>query len=289
MKNVLITGGAGSMGKELSISLAKNGYKVYAFDIPNANFSDLDEYGVIGVKGDITNPESVYEAVSGKDIIVHLAALLPPVSERSLEKTFAVNVHGTKNLVDAIVANGKKARLIFSSTVASYGDTTKLEPPIRATTPQNPNTNYSKSKVEAEKYILEAKISYTILRVSGVVLAALMDPPGWPFVAEQRVEFIYRGDVVSALISAVEKEKSTNKILIIAGGSTWQMRGYEFVAKFLEVLDIPIEDAEYPENTIYSDWYDTEESQRILNYQNTPFPKFLELLNNAVEEAIGGY
>lgn len=288
MKNILITGGAGSMGKELSILLAKNGYKVYAFDIPNANFSDLDEYGVIGIKGDITNTQSVYEAVTGKDIVVHLAALLPPVSERSLEKTFAVNVHGTKNIVDAIVANGKKTRLVFSSTVASYGDTTKLEPPICATTPQNPNTNYSKSKVEAEKYILQADIPYTILRVSGVVLAALMDPPEWPFVSEQRVEFVYRGDVVSALISAVEKEESTNKILIVSGGSTWQMMGHEFVAKFLEVLDVPIEDAEYPENSIYSDWYDTAESQRILNYQNTPFPKFLELLNNAVEEAIGG-
>ncbi|MDF2839475.1 MAG: WcaG [Clostridia bacterium] len=289
MKNVLITGGAGSMGKELSISLAQKGYKVYAFDIPNADFSVLDEYGITGIKGDITNPESVYAAVSGKDIIIHLAALLPPVSERSLDKTFAVNVQGTKNLVDAIVANDRKARLIFSSTVASYGDTTKSEPPLRATTPQNPNTNYSKSKVEAEKYIIETGVPYTILRVSGVVLAALMDPPGWPFTSEQRVEFVYRGDVVNALISAVEKEESTNKVLIIAGGSTWQMKGYEFVAKFLEVLDVPIEDAEYPENSIYSDWYDTEESQKILDYQRTPFPKFLELLNKAVEEAIGGY
>ncbi|MGD9568809.1 MAG: NAD-dependent epimerase/dehydratase family protein [Sedimentibacter sp.] len=288
MKKVLITGGAGSMGKELSILLAQKGYEIYAFDIPNADYSGFDDFGITGIKGDITDFNSVKEAISDKDIIVHLAALLPPVSERSWDKTFAVNVKGTRNLVDAIVANGNKTRLIFSSTVASYGDTTKLEPPIRTSTPQNPNSNYSKSKVEAEKYIFDSNISYTILRVSGVVLAALMDPPAWPFISEQRVEFVYRGDVVTALISAVEREESANKVMIIAGGKTWQMRGYEFVERFLEVLDIPVEDAEYPDSSTYSDWYDTEESQRILDYQKTDFPKFLEIFQNAVEDAING-
>lgn len=289
MKKVLITGGAGSMGKELSILLSQKSYEVYAFDIPNADYSGFDEYGIIGIKGDITDFNSVLEAVSNKDIVIHLAALLPPVSERSWEKTAAVNVNGTKNLVDAIIKSGSKTRLIFSSTVASYGDTTKSEPPIKSTTPQNPNSNYSRSKVEAEKYILNSNIPYTILRVSGVVLAALMDPPSWPFISDQRVEFIYRGDVVTALISAAEKEESTNKILILAGGSTWQMKGHEFVEKFLEVLDIPAEDAEYPDNSTYSDWYDTEESQRILNYQKTDFPKFLEILQKAVNDAINGF
>jgi nucleoside-diphosphate-sugar epimerase len=289
LKKVLITGGAGSMGKELSIALAQKGYEVYAFDIPNADYSGFDELGITGIKGDITDLNSVTQAVTGKDMVVHLAALLPPVSERSWDKTYAVNVNGTKNLVDAIIATGSKTRLIFSSTVATYGDTTGKEPPIRTSTPQNPNSNYSKSKVEAEKYVLESNIPYTILRVSGVVLAALMDPPNWPFISEQRVEFVYRGDVVTALISSVDKEESTNKILIIAGGSTWQMKGYEFVAKFLEVLDIDVEDAEYPDKSTYSDWYDTEESQKILDFQKTDFPKFLQLLQKAVDDAINGF
>lgn len=288
MKKLLITGGAGSMGRELSIALSNKGYKVYAYDIPVANFTGLDQYGITGIKGDITDPDSIGEAIRGMDMVVHLAALLPPVSERSWDVTHTVNVLGTKNLVDAIAAQGRKTRLIFSSTVASYGDTTKLEPPITTETPQNPNSNYSRSKVEAEQHILKSGIPYTILRVSGVVLAALMDPPSWPFIANQRVEFVYRGDVVSALIAAVEKEESTNRILIIAGGLTWQMQGDQFVKEFLEVLDIPFEDAEYAEKPVYSDWYDTTESQRILGYQNTSFPQFLGLLREAVDVAING-
>lgn len=287
MKSLMITGGAGSVGKELAILMAQKGYQVTAFDIPQANYSGLDTYGIKAIKGDITDPASVREAVGNVDIILHLAALLPPVSERSREKTFAVNVQGTKNLVDAVVANGGRTRLIFSSTVATYGDSTQEVPPIGPLTTQRPNTLYSESKVEAEKYMLQANIPYTILRVSGVVLAALMDPPGWPFTANQRVEFVYRGDVVRALAGAVENEESTNKILIVAGGKSWQMLGHEFAAKFLEVLDYPVEDAEYSEKPIYSDWYDTEEAQRILNYQQTSFPQFIELLQQAVNEAIG--
>jgi nucleoside-diphosphate-sugar epimerase len=288
LKKLLITGGAGSMGKELSIALSKKGFKVYAYDIPNANYDGLDEYGIEGIKGDITDPSSIGEAVKGMDMVVHLAALLPPVSEMNRDKTFAVNVKGTSNLVDAIKADGSKARLIFSSTVASYGDSTMDEPPVRPTTIQKPNTFYSESKVAAEKYVFDSGITYTILRVAGVVLAALMDPPSWPFVADQRVEFVYRGDVVSALIGAVENEESANKVLIVSGGKTWQMIGSEFVEKFLAVLDVPAEDAEYPEKPIYGDWYDTEESQRLLSFQNTPFPKFIELLQKAVDDAING-
>jgi len=286
MERLLITGGAGSIGRELALSFVTRGYSVVAFDIPVADFSELEKNGIQAIRGDITDPESVSAALKDVDIVVHLAAMLPPASEGNREKTFAVNSLGTKNLVDAIAANGGRTRLIFSSTVASYGDTTAEVPPVTSTTPQRPNSIYSESKVEAEGYVLAAGIPYTILRVSGVMLAALMDPPAWPFVAEQRVEFVYRADVVGALAAAVENSEATNKILIIAGGKSWQMFGKEFAARFLKVLDYPIEDVEYPEAPVYSDWYDTEEAQRILNYQGTSFERYLEVLEEAIEEAL---
>ena len=284
---LLITGGAGSIGKELAISLARKGYQVKAFDIAQADFSGLNNHGVEVMKGDITDRNSVKKAVKGCDLVLHLAALLPPVSEIYRERTFAVNVDGTAHIVDAIVDDGARARMILTSTVATYGDTTADEPPIRANHPQRPNTIYSETKVEAEKYVIDAKIPHIILRVSAVVMPALMEPPKWPFLPEQRVEFINRADVVAALLASVEKEEAAGKILNIAGGRSWQMLGKEFVAELYSILDIPAEDAEYPERPVYCDWYDTDESQAILNYQRTPFPRFLELLNQAVEEAIG--
>jgi hypothetical protein len=50
-----------------------------------------------------------------------------------------------------------------------------------------------------------------------------------------------------------------------------------------------VEDAEYPDKSTYSDWYDTEESQKILDFQKTDFPKFLQLLQKAVDDAINGF
>jgi nucleoside-diphosphate-sugar epimerase len=285
LKNILITGGAGSVGKELAVAFAQSGYNVSIFDIPVANFTGLEQFKI--VKGDISNSKTVQEAVNNTDIVLHLAALLPPVSEADRTKTFMVNTEGTVNLVDAVKADGNKARMIFTSTVATYGDSTATNPPLRVDHPQQPNTLYSESKVKAERYILNSGIPYTILRVSGVVLPVLADPPEWPFTADQRVEFINRADVVTALFASVVQEQATNKILNLAGGKSWQMLGQQFVEQYFSILDIPPEDAIYSERPIYGDWYDTTESQHLLDYQRTSFQNFLELLDKAVLEALG--
>ncbi len=288
MKRILVTGGAGGVGRELSVSLAAKGYKVRVFDLPVVDFSALEgRANVEIVKGDITDPGTVRAAVEGVDLVHHVAALLPPASERNRDKTLAVNATGTANLVKAIQALGGKTRLIFTSTVATYGDTTAAEPPIRVDHPQRPNTVYSESKVLAERSILAAGIPFTILRVSAIAVPALMDPPEWPFLPSQRMEFVNRADVVTALLAAVDREQAANKIFNIAGGKTWQMLGHEYVERTFKILDIPMEDAVYPEKPVYSDWYDTAEGQAILNYQQTPFPRFIELLEQAVAEALG--
>ncbi|HEX2922526.1 MAG TPA: NAD(P)-dependent oxidoreductase [Chloroflexota bacterium] len=287
MRRVLITGGAGGVGRELTAALVQKGYTVRAFDLPFVDFSALEDMdGVEIAKGDITDLDTVRAAVEGVDLVHHVAALLPPASERNREKTLAVNVQGTANIVRAIQEQEDRARLIFTSTVATYGDTTADQPPIRVNHPQRPNTIYSESKVLAEKEILDAAIPFTILRVSAIVMPALMDPPEWPFLANQRMEFINRADVVRALIASVEQEKAANKIFNIAGGRSWQMLGREYIEKTFPILGIRVEEAVYPEKPHYSDWYDTAEAEAVLHYQHTPFPRFLEMLEIAVAEAL---
>ncbi len=289
MKKILITGGAGSVGGELTQKLAERGYQIRVFDLPFMDFSALEALeGIEIVKGDITNPATVQAAVDGVDLVLHLAALLPFASERDRDKTFAVNVGGTRNLVQGIKNTGGKARLIFSSTVATYGDTTAGEPPVGIDHPQNPLDIYGESKVAAEKAILEGGIPYTILRISGVVIPALLEPADpYPFMRDQRMEFVARADVVSALLASVEREEAAHKILLIAGGPTWQMRGHEYVEKLFEILDVDLEDASYRDTPWWSDWYDTAEAQAILQYQNTPFALYLEQLDQAIAEALG--
>ena len=140
----------------------------------------------------------------------------------------------------------------------------------------------------AERVILQAGIPYTILRISGIVIPALMDPPDpYPFTAEQRIELVCRADVISALLAAIDKDEAANKIYHIAGGPSWQMYGHQYVEKVFPILDIPIEDAHYRETPGWSDWYDTAASQALFQYQNTSFESYLEQLEKAVLEALG--
>jgi hypothetical protein len=66
------------------------------------------------------------------------------------------------------------------------------------------------------------------------------------------------------------------------------MLGREYVAGFNEVMGLPPEEARYSERSGYFDWYDTDESQATLGYQQTSFTQFLELLQKAIDDALGG-
>jgi nucleoside-diphosphate-sugar epimerase len=286
---ILITGGAGSVGKELALKLVEQGNQVRVVDLPACDFGELEALPEVEIiRGDICERAVVNAAVEGMESVLHLAALLPQASERDENKTFAVNVGGTRRLVEAIQAGGSRARLVFSSSVATYGNTTDARPPLRVDHPQSAVDLYGKSKIAAERAIRASGIPFTILRISGIVIPALLEPPDpYPFMRDQRMEFVARADVVSALSTAIQRERAANRTLNIAGGSSWQMLGNEYVRRVFELLDISLKDAHYRETPWWSDWYDTEEAQTVLGFQHTPFPLYLEQLERAIREAIG--
>ena len=79
----MITGGAGSVGRQLAGMFLAEGRSVRIFDLPFMDFTGLEgEPNVEVLKGDITDRGSVNEAVLNVGGILHLAALLPPTSER---------------------------------------------------------------------------------------------------------------------------------------------------------------------------------------------------------------
>ena len=283
---VLITGGAGSVGRQLAGMFLAEGRPVRIFDLPFMDFSGLeDEPNVEIVKGDITDKESVYEALRNVGGILHLAALLPPASERDRDKTFAVNVEGTRNIVEALKSHGSKATLVFTSSISTYGDTSKESDPIKITQPQNAIDTYAESKIAGEKVLIGSGVNFVILRIASIAVPAFLEPPEpWPFTSDQRVEMVHRDDVADAIKSSVGTAEAVGNVFNIAGGSTWRLAGKNYVEDFFNFMGAPVEMAVYREEPGWNDWYDTVESQKILNYQNRSYDFYSGEMKTIVEE-----
>ena len=283
---VLITGGAGSVGRQLAGMFLAEGRLVRIFDLPFMDFSGLeDEPNVEIVKGDITDKESVSEAVRNVGGILHLAALLPPTSERDRDKTFAVNVEGTRNIAEALKSHGSKATLVFTSSISTYGDTSKESDPIKITQPQDAIDIYAESKIAGEKILVGSGVNFVILRIASIAVPAFLEPPEpWPFTSDQRVEMVHRDDVADAIKSSVDTPEAVGNVFNIAGGSTWRLAGKDYVEDFFNFMGAPVEMAVYREEPGWNDWYDTVESQNILNYQNRSYDFYSGEMKAIVEE-----
>jgi len=280
---VLVTGGAGLLGTELIKKLVSKGYAVRAFDLPTADFCRVNETEEVEVfKGDVTALGDVKEAVKRVEAVFHLAAILPPLCEKNRGLTMHVNVGGTENLLKAIRTEAPRASFIFSSSVAVYGKTANEEPPVSENHAVSVIDNYSESKIKSEKLIREAGVTYTILRISGIVGAEFFELPDvLQYRTDQRVEFIDRRDVAAALLYSLERDEARNKVFNIAGGKTWQTLGKNYTERICEIFDIPF-DREYSKEFTWLDWYDTSRSQAFLRYQGTPFDVFLSDLKKAI-------
>ena len=300
-KSVLMTGGAGSMGKLAVKSLLELGFSVRVFDLPGLDYTELA--GLAGVtifEGDITQPDSVRPAVDGVTAVVHLAALLPPVSEKDRDFTFAVNVDGCKTVADAVAEEAKGAALILSSSVSTYGDTMTGDSPAGGSRPaerlvtidqtQSPIDIYGESKVAAETACRNIYPDTTILRISGVSVPAFSEPPDvWPFMEDQRIEFIHRDDAVTAMCTAVTSTAARGRIYNISGGKSWRMTGKKYVKDYFDLLGVPIEEAQFQSQPGWCDWYETEESEKDLAYQNTGYAAYLGQIEKEVQALLAEY
>jgi dTDP-D-glucose 4,6-dehydratase len=193
---VLITGGAGFIGSNLTDRLASEGCDVVIFDAlarpgVERNLSWLkSRHGgrVTPVIGDVRDAEAVNRACSDVDVVFHLAAqvavttsLADPVED------FAINVGGALNLLEAVRRRGAGVPLIFASTNKVYGDLGDVPLELRDEAyqprdealcrrgvderrPLDFHTPYGCSKGAADQYVLDYARSFglptCVLRMS---------------------------------------------------------------------------------------------------------------------------
>lgn len=275
---VLVTGGAGRVGYHVIDKLLEKGYHVRAFDLPDVNWNHLKDIEIEIQKGDITNLSDVKTACEDIEVVIHLAAILPPKSEANIQVTNNINFQGTNN----IIQNIKDEHIIFSSSISVYGITSSEKSPINEAHPLQAHNIYSMSKIIAERLIKESANSYNILRIAPISILDLVElPPIIPYKSNQRVEFIFVEDVAHALVNTIEKSR-LGETYNIAGGESWQMTGAEYIERFYQALGVEVEPF-FSDTYTSVDWYNTKQS-KILCYQKTNFYKFEEKLKLLGEE-----
>ncbi len=113
-QTVLVTGATGLAGANICKRLIERGDAVRALARDTADTAPLAALGVEIVTGDVTDPDSVRRAATGSDAAIHCAALLGGASQ-NLADFEAVNIGGTKNVLDAAEAAGL-GRVVAVST-----------------------------------------------------------------------------------------------------------------------------------------------------------------------------
>jgi UDP-glucose 4-epimerase len=172
MTNVLITGGAGFIGRHLADYLTqREGVAVTVID--NESLGDrrhLDLTKVRFIHGDLRSRDELGAAIEGQDLVVHLAADTRVVeSIANPEYNFESNVVGTFNLLELCREFGV-ARIVAASTGgAILGD---VEPPVHELMAPRPTSPYGASKLMLEGYLSAYGSSYGVsscaLRFSNV-------------------------------------------------------------------------------------------------------------------------
>ena len=163
---VLITGGGGFLGNQLARRLLDQGSLVGPSGEPepidslclfDAVFSDAARQGLpphcTFLAADISDRDAVFDAVDRDDIAVfHLASMVSGECEERFDDALRVNLDGGRHLLEAVRARQGRPRVVFASSVASFGGEVMPEV-VSDSTKRTPQTTYGMTKVIGEMMI----------------------------------------------------------------------------------------------------------------------------------------
>ncbi|MDB5273216.1 MAG: NAD(P)-dependent oxidoreductase [Chitinophagaceae bacterium] len=231
LPSILITGASGFIGNHLVNEALQKKFRVYALVRKSSVISNLSSEVNI-LKGDVRNYEDLVQVIRSLkannvsiDYIIHAAALTKANSAKEL---FAVNYTGTRNLYEALEQeNYIPKKLVFISSLAACGPV-KLDEKVEKEC-RNPVTNYGKSKLQAEEYVLtNERIPSVIIRPTAVYGPGERDlltvfkmvnkrlNPELGF-HRQQLTFIYVKDLVELIFAAAFSPYTKDKFFATDG------------------------------------------------------------------------
>lgn len=292
---VMVTGAAGFIGSHLVDALLALGHKVIAADrrsvhddmIATSNLAQAREYGRLRLHTVELATGDLDRLVTGVDTVFHLAAV--PGVRSSWGVRFGdyvtSNVVATHRLLSACERTGVR-RLVFASSSSVYGT---ANGPSRESDPTGPISPYGVTKLAAEHLCVahagrpDTGLTVAALRyftvygprqrsgmaIRQVLLGALTgaDVPLYGD-GQQRREFTYVDDVVTATLAAATAEV-TAAVVNVGGGSSVTMRDVVELAGEITGRPVPIVMADPQAGDVAATEADLSVARQVLGYQPT--------------------
>lgn len=305
IKTIFLTGSFGNAGEHILLHLLNMGYKVLCFDLKTPNNEKKEkrlaaQNSFETIWGDLRKEAQLNQQLlkHQPDIIIHNAAIIPPVTYLNPKLAQEVNVGGMKHLINSAKNLSHPPKFIFISSysVHGYRNPHKQYPLLTGNTPVNPGDNYGKQKVAAENLLQATNLPWTIIRfpaVLGTDPNANQHPATMKFSfllpLDRREHGIDVRDAGLAVANAVAAD-TIQQIFDIGGDESWKITGKQLMAALFKIRGLAtLPDSAYrqadpavDESWYYEDWIDTSHSQKVLNYQNHTFEDYLETLQKNV-------
>jgi len=233
MKNILITGGCGFIGSNLTEDLIEKKFKVYILDNLSLNKISRINKKAVFIKGDIININNISALKKRFDLIVHLAAnaeiLISPEKEN---RYFKDNISGLQEVLNFTIKN-KIKKFIFASSASVYGDTKNKR--VTENFNLNPKHYYAYTKYIGEEMVKKySKINgfnSTILRFFNI-FGPKSDAVIGKFIAQriqkkkitvygnglQKRDFLHVKDLNNAIIKVFKNNKTNGKTYNLGSG-----------------------------------------------------------------------
>jgi D-erythronate 2-dehydrogenase len=295
-ETVLVTGGFGLVGSETVRRLASDGHRVVATDLgtrDQRNAARLLPAGAEAYWADLTDANGVDRLIAetSPTVIIHLAAVIPPVIYRQPELARRVNVDATAALLRSAQASPHPVRFIQASSNAVHGarNPHRHDELLRSDTPPRPSDLYGAHKAEVEELVRSSGLEWVILRLAGVMSVA---PGAMPFSVDAlffesalptdgRIHTIDVRDAAHAFAAATTADVA-GEILLIGGDESHLLRQGD-VGKALAAARGLVDvlpggrpgEPDSDDDWFVTDWMDTARAQQALRFQRHSWPDML--------------
>lgn len=286
-KNILLTGASGTVGFEVLKQLQENKlYNVTVFDkeskISIKKLSPLKNQIKI-IYGDISIPEDVKKIPNNQHVVIHLAAIIPPVADDFPALAQKINVGGTQNLIQHLEQTSPNCFFMYSSSISVYGDRVQ-NPLISINDPliPSPGDEYALTKIQAEELLKSSHLDYTIFRLAAIMGGHKMSKLMFHQPLNTSLEIATPRDTARAFVNGIEKQNQLSKRTFNLGGGEKCRTSYsDFLQKSFTVfglgaLDFP--EKAFAEKNFHCGFYaDADDLQNIVDFQRDSLKDYFEM------------